>query len=155
MEMCYDGTLVMPANYAVVSEDEMTYVDGGFYKCDQFCYNSALEAYDELNKSAMIAYGFGFGVAIGAIVFGTALGMKGGVAGAKVGAIIGAIGGILGGSLIWSFANALDNGALQAKHLSGPCIVTAELQNCVLSITVTSGCLDGSHDGRGGGSRRI
>jgi len=30
MEMCYDGTLVMPANYAVVSEDEMTYVDGGF-----------------------------------------------------------------------------------------------------------------------------
>ena len=29
MEMCYDGTLVMPANYAVVSEDEMTYVDGG------------------------------------------------------------------------------------------------------------------------------
>ena len=30
MEMCYDGTLVMPANYAVVSEDEMTYVDGGW-----------------------------------------------------------------------------------------------------------------------------
>lgn len=31
MEMCYDGTLVMPANYAVVSEDEMTYVDGGMF----------------------------------------------------------------------------------------------------------------------------
>lgn len=29
MEMCYDGTLVMPSNYAVMSEDEMTYVDGG------------------------------------------------------------------------------------------------------------------------------
>ncbi|MGY3665069.1 MAG: hypothetical protein ACXAHE_14795 [Roseburia sp. 1XD42-69] len=29
MEMCYDGTLVMPSSYAVMSEDEMTYVDGG------------------------------------------------------------------------------------------------------------------------------
>lgn len=29
MEMCYDGALVMPSSYAVMSEDEMTYVDGG------------------------------------------------------------------------------------------------------------------------------
>lgn len=29
MEMCYDGALVMPNNYAVVDEEEMTYVDGG------------------------------------------------------------------------------------------------------------------------------
>ncbi len=30
MEMCYDGTLVMPSSYAVMSEDEMTYVEGGY-----------------------------------------------------------------------------------------------------------------------------
>lgn len=30
MEMCYDGALVMPSNYAVMSEDEMMYVDGGW-----------------------------------------------------------------------------------------------------------------------------
>ncbi len=30
MEMCYDGALVMPSSYAVMSEDEMTYVEGGF-----------------------------------------------------------------------------------------------------------------------------
>ncbi len=30
MEMTYNGTLVMPANYAVVNEEEMTYVDGGW-----------------------------------------------------------------------------------------------------------------------------
>lgn len=30
MEMCYDGALVMPNNYAVVNEEEMMYVDGGF-----------------------------------------------------------------------------------------------------------------------------
>lgn len=29
MEMCYDGALVMPSNYAVMSEDEMMYVEGG------------------------------------------------------------------------------------------------------------------------------
>ena len=30
MEMCYNGSLVMPGNYAVVSEEEMTYVVGGW-----------------------------------------------------------------------------------------------------------------------------
>lgn len=29
MEMCYDGGLVMPSNYAVMSEDEMMYTEGG------------------------------------------------------------------------------------------------------------------------------
>lgn len=29
MEMCYDGALVLPNNYAMMSDDEMTYVEGG------------------------------------------------------------------------------------------------------------------------------
>ena len=29
MEMTYDGALVMPKNFAIVDEEEMTYVDGG------------------------------------------------------------------------------------------------------------------------------
>lgn len=29
MDMCYDGALVMPSSYAVMSEEEMTYVEGG------------------------------------------------------------------------------------------------------------------------------
>lgn len=29
MEMCYDGALVMPNSYAVMDEEEMTYVEGG------------------------------------------------------------------------------------------------------------------------------
>ena len=32
MEMCYDGALVMPSNYAVMDEDEMSYVEGGATK---------------------------------------------------------------------------------------------------------------------------
>ena len=29
MEMTYDGSLVMPSSYAVMQEEEMTYVEGG------------------------------------------------------------------------------------------------------------------------------
>lgn len=29
MEMCYDGALVMPSSFAVMDEEEMTYVEGG------------------------------------------------------------------------------------------------------------------------------
>jgi len=29
MEMCYDGAIVLPSSYAVMNEDEMTYVEGG------------------------------------------------------------------------------------------------------------------------------
>lgn len=32
MDMCYDGTLVMPSSYAVMDEDEMSYVEGGSAK---------------------------------------------------------------------------------------------------------------------------
>lgn len=30
MEMCYNGALVMPSNYAVINENEMEYVEGGW-----------------------------------------------------------------------------------------------------------------------------
>lgn len=30
MEMCYNGAFIMPANYVVVNEDEMTYIDAGW-----------------------------------------------------------------------------------------------------------------------------
>ena len=38
MEMCYDGTLVMPSSYAVIDEEEMTYVEGG----GVFSFDSAI-----------------------------------------------------------------------------------------------------------------
>ena len=30
MEMCYDGALVMPSSYALMNEDEMSYLNGGW-----------------------------------------------------------------------------------------------------------------------------
>lgn len=29
MEMCYEGALSLPCSYAVMNEEEMTYVEGG------------------------------------------------------------------------------------------------------------------------------
>ena len=29
MDMCYDGTLVLPSSYAVMDEEEMSYLEGG------------------------------------------------------------------------------------------------------------------------------
>lgn len=39
MEMCYDGALVMPNSYAVMSEDEMMYVEGGKWSGQQVLKN--------------------------------------------------------------------------------------------------------------------
>ena len=36
--MCYDGALVMPSNYVVMNEEEMTYVEGG----DKVVYHSII-----------------------------------------------------------------------------------------------------------------
>lgn len=30
MDMSYDGTLVLPSSYAVMDEEEMSYVEGGW-----------------------------------------------------------------------------------------------------------------------------
>ena len=39
MEMCYDGALVMPSNYAMMDEEEMMYVEGGKWSGRQVLRN--------------------------------------------------------------------------------------------------------------------
>ncbi len=97
MEMCYDGALVMPNNYAVVSEEEMTYVDGGFYMSADDCATIATYVY-------FGGFGVTAGLAIAAITnkleaagsaiisFLKGLGMTvGNVIGAVIGTIIGVL----------------------------------------------------------------
>ncbi len=97
MEMCYDVALVMPNNYAVVNEEEMTYVDGGFYMSSDSC-----------STIATYVYGAGFGVtavltiaaitsklqAAGSAVI-TFLRGLGATVGGVIGAIVGTIIGVL------------------------------------------------------------
>lgn len=57
MDMCYDGALVMPSSYAVMDEEEMTYVEGGwsgnvFMKNIKGAYNNYTAA-----RNALIAGG--------------------------------------------------------------------------------------------------
>jgi hypothetical protein len=42
MEMCYDGALVMPSSYAVMNEEEMSYVEGGFV-CKSSTFAKAID----------------------------------------------------------------------------------------------------------------
>lgn len=65
MEMCYDGALVMPSNYAVMCEDEMTYVEGGV-KAQR--YMTAGDAEYELKLNANFYTAIAGGAAVGGAV---------------------------------------------------------------------------------------
>jgi hypothetical protein len=78
MEMMYNGTLVMPNNYAVVNEEEMTYVEGGGTFYIQIGKKSPIitalgVAANIKTRAAVLAKLEAMGVAIaGAIEVGTA-----------------------------------------------------------------------------------
>lgn len=73
MEMCYDGALVMPGSFAVMSEEEMTYVEGGI-KAQR--YMKAGDAEKELAANAAIYGAAGTGAGIGGLALGlTGLGI--------------------------------------------------------------------------------
>lgn len=70
MEMCYDGALVMPSSYAVMSEDEMMYLEGGI---KTYWKTTASEAEYNLRVNAAF-YGL---VATGAGIIGAATSITG------------------------------------------------------------------------------
>ena len=65
MEMSYGGALVMPKSYAVMNEEEMTYVEGGYYMTHDDCnaLRFAIGATAAMNvptiASLITAYGAG------------------------------------------------------------------------------------------------
>ena len=67
MEMIYNDTLVMPNNFVAVTEEEMTYVDGG----TTYKGNKALL---ELTNMAACAFGWGVTTAkLGGVLAGSAV----------------------------------------------------------------------------------
>ena len=90
MEMCYDGALVMPSSYAVMNEEEMTYVEGGV----RFAYIS-----NRAIKSVIYACIFD---PIGATLIGIGIKKAVGLLSAKFTAVctkIGALGGVIGSAI--------------------------------------------------------
>lgn len=50
MEMCYEGALAMPSSYAVMKEEEMTYVEGGYKVNYNSAFRTKLCCWDFANK---------------------------------------------------------------------------------------------------------
>lgn len=138
MEMCYDGTLVMPANYAVVSEDEMTYVDGGEYKTATFCYKSPTNAYNYLNDMSNAISMTAALTIVGGSIIGAAVGLVGGPVGSVIGAVVGGIAGLIGGSILWGWVAALDAAAMDCYNTSGSCKIKFEMNNLTMRFSVSS-----------------
>lgn len=86
MEMCYNGALVMPSSYAVMDEEEMTYVEGGWKKVTKWYGKgiklSGKETSQFLSDSSWLAipicalYG-GFGSKVAGIIAAGIIGMGG------------------------------------------------------------------------------
>ena len=85
MDMCYDGALVMPSSYAVMDEEEMMYVEGGWsWSTLGKSLKNLWNKYSFASK-ALKAGGITLG-AIGNMIKGTAA-----LAYAKIAAVLGSI----------------------------------------------------------------
>lgn len=110
MEMCYDGTLVMPNNYAIVSSDEMEYVDGGFYI--SYSAIKAVVCASILNPIGATLVGIGLYKLAGFITAKAAiLGAKfGAFGGPFVAFFSGLVSAVIGGGAACTIAHALIQG---------------------------------------------
>ena len=82
MEMCYEGTLVMPSNYVVMDSEEMSYVDGGFYISN---FNK-INGYNKLLKPVGATL-----VGLGIYKLVSYIALSGAKLGAKIGGIVGGV----------------------------------------------------------------
>ena len=103
MEMCYDGTLVLPSNYAVMDDEEMMYLEGGAFYSKTQCLN-VLGAVG-VNPGTYITVAMSYTLA--KIVIKKAAACFGGLAGWAVGTIL-----AYAGSQIITFGKALARGAV-------------------------------------------
>lgn len=101
MEMCYDGALVMPSGYAVMSEDEMEYLEGGISVTkNKAGYKITLSARNCGDIAALATAG-----SISCATVSAVLGLTGyGIPGAIALAIVGGVAGV-GASYFWLCSN--------------------------------------------------
>ena len=74
MEIYYDGALVMPKNYAVVDEEEMTYVEGGWSNTIYGSLKSLRTRLDIMIADCLVGDAAAIGIAFGGGLPGVILG---------------------------------------------------------------------------------
>ena len=105
MEMCYDGTLVMPSSYAVMDEEEMTYVEWGIkFSKTLTGYKITLSARNCGDLVALAAAGSVSMSTVSAVLGLSGVGITGAIALAIAGGVVG-----VGSAYMWLCSN--HNGA--------------------------------------------
>ena len=117
MEMCYSGALVMPSSYAVMDEEEMTYVDGG--KSTWVSYSSVSAAYSAHAQAGSAFHYFAVGLGVAFAAFGTIVGTIKGLGNLIIGAIIGGTGGLIAGSVVWGWGTKFHDCANELYQKNG------------------------------------
>lgn len=121
MEMCYEGALSLPCSYAVMNEEEMTYVNGGFtFKASskRFYKRASLAAKDYAKCSDILRT-----FALGLIVSGATAGAMG----AHIfGAVVGTLAGAAGSAYLWAWSAECAHAATIAYQWDKNSIVRCE-----------------------------
>ncbi len=116
MEMCYDGTLIMPNSYVVMQEEEMSYVDGGIYFSNRtLCTIGKAVFYSAAyNPIGTVLVGLGVYKAYGMLCAGVAK------IAAKIGAfskVLGVAFAIMGAITVKDIGYTLINALIQGKGI--------------------------------------
>lgn len=112
MDMCYDGRLVMASSYAVMDDEEMSYVEGGFYIAHSTiasCYMAMASIYASAPHAT--TYAVNLVCKFVARVWARFLSYVVSVINPGVGTVLGyAVGLYTGVSAAWKFGTALVSG---------------------------------------------
>ncbi len=125
MEMCYDGALVMPSSYAIMDEEEMTYVEGG----GTLTVSYNIKVTKNLIKACASA---GVGAAVGVIV-GSITSKLHWILGVAIGVVTGVI-----TSLVMSYISDTKMSNIKDKTFKGSCSIWS-LANTSISVKSTIG----------------
>ena len=110
MELCYDGALVMPSNYSIMNEDEMTYVEGGFYISNEGVKNVLLACALDPIATAVFAIGYWKAVSWISAEFGLFCARFGAAAGPVGSFVAFVLGGLTAASIAMTVVDALWEG---------------------------------------------
>ena len=129
MDMCYDGTLVMPSSYAVMDEEEMSYLEGGLSGVKKRVRAYGIEV--ELNSTRANQFCVGLSAVYYAV--GTAIGIVEPLIGIAVGAVS------LAKSALITYFNNNNSGVY--LHFSWPTIALLNtpggIINAAMAVVVT------------------